>query len=145
MSARARVRAIATFAAACHALVASFPLPARAAKPIVIDAAAVRYVASETGGSTRPRFITRRLLAFEARLEMLGQEGGASARDPVDERHVRARDDQTEHAQRHRPTRAPDDGCIALGLVCRVPGRCWLAPLHPVVTKAMHVPRHDAE
>jgi hypothetical protein len=53
----------------------------------IVDRAVVRFYASETGGSARPRFITERVLAFEARLEaLMEQQGGA----PYQERHVRA-------------------------------------------------------
>ncbi len=56
---------------------------------VLVDATAVRFVASETGGPAHPRFITQRILALEARFEMMGQEG-AGPLEPVDERHVRA-------------------------------------------------------
>ena len=63
------------------------------AEPVVVDRAVVRFIASETGGVSSPRFIFERVLAFEARLEALAdpdsarrQNGNGSYR----ERHVRA-------------------------------------------------------
>jgi len=55
----------------------------------VVDRVAVRFYAPETGGATGPRFITERQLAFEARLDALGEEVGP---DPAvsAERHLRA-------------------------------------------------------
>ncbi len=56
-------------------------------KPIFVtaDRVAARYYAPETGGASRPRFLTQRTLAFEARLISLGQEGDLAYQD----RHVR--------------------------------------------------------
>jgi len=53
----------------------------------IVDRIAVRFFSAETGGPTRPRFITERTLAFEARLSAMG-EGGAPAQG-VDEKHLR--------------------------------------------------------
>jgi hypothetical protein len=39
---------------------------------LVVDRAAVRFLAPETGGVDHPRFILERTLAFEARLEVMG-------------------------------------------------------------------------
>jgi hypothetical protein len=61
--------------------------PAAEAPRAIVDRAVVRFYAAETGGSARPRFVTERVLAFEARLEaLMEQQGGA----PYQERHVRA-------------------------------------------------------
>ena len=53
------------------------------------DRVAVRFFSPETGGSARPRFITERVLAFEARLEALGEENALIGSAPYQERHVR--------------------------------------------------------
>jgi hypothetical protein len=78
--------AAAAFALLGGAARADDATPARRA---TVDRIAVRYWAPEGGGAGRPRFITERVLAFEARLEALGEEsfGGAAA---YRERHVRA-------------------------------------------------------
>jgi hypothetical protein len=56
----------------------------------LLDRAAVRFTAPETGGVNRPQFIFERELAFEARLEALADSGyRASAEEPYLERHVR--------------------------------------------------------
>jgi len=60
---------------------------------VAIDGVAVRFYASETGGSARPRFVLHRELAFEARLEMMGE--GTGPTEPLEERYVR------EAAERH--------------------------------------------
>jgi hypothetical protein len=74
---------------------AAFAQPPHAAAAIV-DRVAVRYYASETGGSIRPRFVTERTLAFETRLEVEaeGTEGpaegtGSALSGPYPERFVR--------------------------------------------------------
>jgi hypothetical protein len=54
-----------------------------------VDRVAVRYWAPETGGALKPRFIPERILAFEARLEALG-EGSFGTTGAYQERHVRA-------------------------------------------------------
>jgi hypothetical protein len=65
--------------------VAQAPSPAR----VIVDRVAVRFYAPETGGSLRPRFVTERMLAFESRLEAMGEEGfGLSG--GFQERHLRA-------------------------------------------------------
>ena len=56
----------------------------------MVDRVAVRYYAPETGGSSRPRFILERVLAFEARLEALGEESALIGSVPYQERHLRA-------------------------------------------------------
>jgi hypothetical protein len=52
-------------------------LPARA-ESITVDRAVVRFLAPETGGVRRPRFIFERELAFEARLEALADPDRAA-------------------------------------------------------------------
>jgi len=48
-------------------------LPAEArAEPILVDRAVARFTAPELGGARSPRFILGRVLAFEARVEALG-------------------------------------------------------------------------
>ena len=44
-----------------------------------VDRVAVRYYAPETGGSVRPRFVSERMLAFEARLDALAEQAPESA------------------------------------------------------------------
>ena len=51
------------------------------------DRVAVRYFTPETGGSARPRFITERMLAFEASLEAMNE---AVPEDAYEERHLRS-------------------------------------------------------
>lgn len=51
------------------------------------DRVVVRFFAPETGGSTQPRFITERMLAFEATLEAIGE---GSPEDAYHERYLRA-------------------------------------------------------
>jgi hypothetical protein len=53
-----------------------------------IDRVAVRYYAPETGGSARPRFVSERMLAFEARLDALAERAPAGAQ--LEDRFVRA-------------------------------------------------------
>lgn len=70
--------------------------PSASAKPVelgsrrlTIDRSVVRFTAPETGGLQNPRFISERMLAFEARLETLadpGSEDDAAAYRP---RHIR--------------------------------------------------------
>lgn len=54
----------------------------------LVDRVAVRFYAPETGGSSRPRFISERMLALEARFEALSDENPASA--AYQERYLRA-------------------------------------------------------
>jgi hypothetical protein len=56
-------------------------------KPVFVtaDRVAVRYSSPDTGGASRPRFLTGRTLAFEARLVSLAEEGSLAYQD----RHVR--------------------------------------------------------
>jgi hypothetical protein len=62
------------------------------AEPVVIDRAAVRFVAPETGGSRSPQFIFERVLAFEARIEALADPDHVerAAEAPYRERHLTA-------------------------------------------------------
>ncbi len=62
--------------------------PATSPPHALVDGVVVRYYAPETGGSLRPRFVTTRTLAFEARLEALGEEPGRAGLG-YQERHVR--------------------------------------------------------
>lgn len=63
--------------------------PRAAAVPL--DRAVVRFVAPETGGVRSPRFVFERVLAFEARLEALGDPDRAPGETlPYRERHVRS-------------------------------------------------------
>ena len=50
---------------------------AEEARPQVMDRIAVRFVAPELGGATRPAFVTERELAFAARLEGLFEDSTA--------------------------------------------------------------------
>ena len=59
------------------------------AEPIAFDRTAVRFYAPETGGVQRPRFISERTLAFEARVEALAAQD-RSTDEPYRERHVSA-------------------------------------------------------
>lgn len=61
------------------------------AEPVAVDRAVVRFVAPETGGARRPRFVFQRELAFEARLEALSDPDRSALGDaPYRERHVTA-------------------------------------------------------
>jgi hypothetical protein len=60
------------------------------AEPVVLDRAVVRFYAPETGGVERPRFISERRLAFEARIEALADRDRPSEAAPYRERHVSA-------------------------------------------------------
>jgi hypothetical protein len=66
------------------------PADARADGPSTVDRVAVRFWSPETGGASRPRFITERELSFEARLEALAEEGTFGGAGPYQERHLRA-------------------------------------------------------
>ena len=66
------------------------PLAAVAhAQPRVVDRTVVRFYAPETGGVERPRFISERWLAFEARIEALSDQDRGSD-EAYRERHVSA-------------------------------------------------------
>lgn len=59
------------------------------AEPITFDRTVVRFHAPETGGVQRPRFISERTLAFEARIEALAAQDRSND-EPYRERHVSA-------------------------------------------------------
>jgi len=61
----------------------------RAAEPVLIDHTVVRFSAPELGGARSPRFVTARLLAFEARVEALADPDHTQGSD-YKERHVSA-------------------------------------------------------
>jgi hypothetical protein len=66
------------WAAMCPRVAVAQTPPAATApvtQPVVLDRVAVRFYAPETGGVERPRFITARRLAFEARIEALADQG----------------------------------------------------------------------
>jgi hypothetical protein len=63
-----------------------YALPAGAERPVTVDAVAVRFLSPDIGGVTHPRFITRREVAFEARLLALEEDPSGT----VQPRHVRA-------------------------------------------------------
>jgi hypothetical protein len=71
-------------------------LVATAARPVlaegpprtVVDRAVARFIAPETGGAERPRFVLERVLALEARLEAMAASLGAV--EGYDEHDVRA-------------------------------------------------------
>lgn len=61
------------------------------AEPVAVDRAVVRFVAPETGGARRPRFVFERELAFEARLEALSDPDRSALGDtPYRDRDVAA-------------------------------------------------------
>jgi hypothetical protein len=51
-----------------------FAAPALADAPVTIDSIAVRFIAPDMGGATKPRFITARQLSFESRLYALEED-----------------------------------------------------------------------
>jgi hypothetical protein len=53
-----------------------------------VDRVAVRYYAPETGGSSHPRFVSERMLAFETRIEALAEQ--APPQSQYEDRFVRA-------------------------------------------------------
>jgi hypothetical protein len=48
----------------------------------IVDRVAVRFFAPETGGAARPRFVTERTLAFEARLDAMTEARGTTVEAP---------------------------------------------------------------
>lgn len=76
----------------CVAMIALCPALAAGAEGMpahaTIDRVAVRYYAPETGGSAHPRFVTERMLSFEARLDALAEQ--APETSAVEERFVRS-------------------------------------------------------
>jgi hypothetical protein len=71
----------------------SFSATALAQPPIVPDRVAVRFIAPETGGAARPRFLTEREIAFYARIEALIEQVPVEA-DVYPERYVRSATDR---------------------------------------------------
>jgi hypothetical protein len=61
----------------------------RAEARAVADRVVVRFYAPETGGVTHPRFVTERVLSFEARLEAMSEEATRAPRVP-DERRLKS-------------------------------------------------------
>lgn len=64
-----------------------------ASRATIPDRVAVRFVAPETGGSARPRFLTERELAFFARMEGMIEQVAIEA-DVYPERYVRSATDR---------------------------------------------------
>ena len=62
--------------------------PPEAIARVTIDRVAVRFYSPETGGSARPRFISERTLACEARFEALADDNSVAA--AYEERYLRA-------------------------------------------------------
>jgi hypothetical protein len=63
--------------------------PAAPAAPhATVDRIVARYYSPETGGSSRPRFVSERTLAFEARIEALAEQAAPST--AYEDRFVRA-------------------------------------------------------
>ncbi len=96
-------------AAAAAGPTAHADAPARAA---VVDGVAVRFYAPETGGPSRPLFITARTLAFEARLVALEEDPTSKG---YAERDLRAALDQhvVEEMLAYRPLdQEPDEATV---------------------------------
>lgn len=134
-------------ALACGVALAVSPLPARAQgnDGVVVDAVAVRFYAPETGGAARPRFISNRTLAFEARLEAKAED---ATTEGYQERHVRSALDRhvAEELLASLPLeRAPDEAElqrivveVRSALVQRVGGEEVLAQL--AAAEGLHEP-----
>lgn len=88
-------------------------------KPVIADRVAVRFVAPETGGGARPRFLTERELAFFTRIEAL-LEQTPLADNEYPERYVRTAVDRMvartmlASLQIQRGVEPPDLGRLAL-------------------------------
>ena len=74
----------------------------------LVDQVALRFYAPETGGAARPRFVSQRILSFEARLEARAED---STLDAFQERHVRAATERhvTEELLASLPLERPPD------------------------------------
>ncbi len=74
------------------AILSSSPALAQQSKPRMLDRVALRFEASELGGSSHPHFIFERELAFEARLEAMAEEerGFIGSSRAYEDRHLRA-------------------------------------------------------
>jgi len=83
------MRLLARLLVAAAALLVVSPTSLASAEPLVVDRAVVRFYAPEIGGVERPRFIYERVLAFEARIEALADQG-RGAEEAYRERHVSA-------------------------------------------------------
>jgi hypothetical protein len=70
-----------------------WPLPVLAQGAVVPDRVAVRFIAPETGGAAKPRFLTEREVAFFARIEALVEQVPVEA-DVYPERYVRSATDR---------------------------------------------------
>lgn len=62
--------------------------PSTAVGDVLVDRSVVRFFASETGGAEQPRFLTERVLAFQARLDAMAERSEGIG-DNYDERNVR--------------------------------------------------------
>ncbi|HXX69840.1 MAG TPA: hypothetical protein VEK07_21850 [Polyangiaceae bacterium] len=62
--------------------------PSSAAADVLVDRAVVRFFAPETGGGEQPRFLTERVLAFQARLDAMAERPEGLGEN-YDERNVR--------------------------------------------------------
>jgi hypothetical protein len=89
MSAAARVALVRT----AVLVIGLAPLPVLAQGTVVPDRVAVRFIAPETGGAAKPRFLTEREIAFFARIEALVEQVPVEA-DVYPERYVRAATDR---------------------------------------------------
>lgn len=89
---------------------------AEAPKPTLVDATAVRFYAPETGDAERPRFITERTLAYEARIEAMNDRYEGPT--PFLERHVRSALEH--HIAEEMLARLPLDGGPAPDVRARI-------------------------
>jgi hypothetical protein len=71
-------------------IAAASPAAAGPKEATAVDRVVVRFDAPETGGVAKPKFIFERELAFEARLEALGDGDKTERGVPYLDRHVRA-------------------------------------------------------
>ena len=78
----------AAIAIAATGILVAVPAEAQPPSHLVVDRAAVRFSAPETGGVRSPRFVLQRTLAFEARLEAMA--AGPGLGEGYQERDVRA-------------------------------------------------------
>lgn len=88
---RALLRAVAR---AAGLLLGLAPLHALAADAVVPDRVAVRFVAPETGGAAKPRFLTEREVAFSSRIEAMIEGVPVEGSDAYPERYVRVATDR---------------------------------------------------
>jgi hypothetical protein len=64
--------------------------PGQVLVPTLVDRVVVRFTAPETGGVDQPRFVFERQLAFETRLEALGDATHRGSAEAYPDRYVRA-------------------------------------------------------